>query len=421
MNFKKITLLSTLLIGCTLIVVCYILFTQGNLKFVNFETATKNQSEGPRVLFVHVTQGSGGAETHSIALYKEALSHGMNATMLVQKNSFIQQELKQFQIPHYETSAASFIKMSKLYKYILTKNIQAIHKKQPIDIVQCNTERETYAAKKAQLYYPIKVIWVRHNEELPRCMQVLKNLNGIIAVSPQIEQLLTHANKQYKLDIDEIRTIYPFFNQERLLSYNPQESRKIFFQKYFNLSVDNNTVLLCMVANLYSNIDHKNHPLLLKATAKLIHEKQKNIQVLLVGDGRARSELEKQCSDLNISKYVHFLGFTAHVPAILYHSDIKVLSSRSEGQAIALTEAAFMQKPLIAATGTSAVNIVIDGKTGYLFRNNNADDLAEKIEILVDNPLLRIQMGKAAQDLAFKEFANASKLKKLKKFYQRLK
>ncbi len=79
-----------------------------------------------------------------------------------------------------------------------------------------------------------------------------------------------------------------------------------------------------------------------------------------------------------------------------------------------------MKKPLIAATETCAVDRVINGKTGYLFKNNDVDDLAEKIEVLVDNRDLRIQMGKAAQELALREFANDSKLEKLKLFHQKL-
>lgn len=420
MNFKKITLLSTLFIGCTLIASCYIFFTQGNLKFVNFETAKQKQSDGPSVLFVHVASGSGGAEVHSIALYKEALAHGMNATMLVQKNSFIQQELIKLKLPHYETSAASFIKISSLYKYILTKNIREIYQQRPIDIVQCNTERETYAAKNAQLDCLIKVIWVRHNEELPRRMEVLKNLDGMIAVSPQMEKIFSETNKQYKLDIALIETIHPFFNYQHLINYQPQESKHDFFKKNFNLEFDDNAALLCMVANLYQNINHKNHPLLLEALAELIHKKNKNVHLLLVGNGSAQSNLEKLCTTLNITKRVHFLGFTSKVADILYHSDVKVLSSRSEGYGIALTEAAFMKKPLIAATETCAVDRVINGKTGYLFKNNDVDDLAEKIEVLVDNRDLRIQMGKAAQELALREFANDSKLEKLKLFHQKL-
>lgn len=419
MNLKKITLLGTLFLTLALIFVCFIIATQTIPKHVKFESST-DYPQSPTILFVHVASGFGGAEIHSISLYKEALSSGMQATMLVQKNSFIQQELKKLKLPHYETSALTFIKMSKLYKYVITQNIRAICQQHPINIVQCNTERETYAAKNAQISCPIKVIWVRHNEEFPHCMSVLKNLDGLITVSPQMEHLFRQANKHQNLRIELIEAICPFFDYKHLLNHQSQESRYNFFKTHFNLSFDDETVLLCMVANLYSNVDHKNHPLLLQAVAQLIYEKNRNVHLLLVGDGSARSSLEKLCAKLNIADHVHFLGFTSKIPDILYHSDIKVLSSKSEGYGIALTEAAFMKKPLIAATGTCAIDRVINGKTGYLFKNNNADSLAEKIALLVDDPEQRIEMGKAAFDLVFRECTNPIKIERLKNFHSKI-
>ena len=57
--------------------------------------------------------------------------------------------------------------------------------------------------------------------------------------------------------------------------------------------------------------------------------------------------------------------------------------------------------------------IVEDGITGLLFEQGNADDLAEKIRYLWDNPELCKKMGQAGREKALSQYSP-------EKYYERL-
>jgi glycosyltransferase involved in cell wall biosynthesis len=63
-------------------------------------------------------------------------------------------------------------------------------------------------------------------------------------------------------------------------------------------------------------------------------------------------------------------------------------------------EAMAAGKPVIASRVGGLKDIVVDGKTGFLVKPGDADELAKKINILLDNPKLRDSMGKNGRERA---------------------
>ena len=123
---------------------------------------------------------------------------------------------------------------------------------------------------------------------------------------------------------------------------------------------------------------------------------------------------------LGVDHCVHFVGFSQEIPEVLYHSDIFVLTSNWEAFGIVYLEAGLMKKPAIGAYQTGAQDTIIDGKTGLLFKNNEVDDLVEKLEILIQNPELQKKMGQQGYDHVAAHFLNQTKLKKLEALYQKV-
>ena len=60
--------------------------------------------------------------------------------------------------------------------------------------------------------------------------------------------------------------------------------------------------------------------------------------------------------------------------------------------------------PVISTREASIPIIVDDGKTGFLIPKNRPDLIAEKIEYLIDNPGIRVEMGKKGRDKFLNEF-----------------
>ena len=84
-----------------------------------------------------------------------------------------------------------------------------------------------------------------------------------------------------------------------------------------------------------------------------------------------------------------------------------------EGFPITILEAMLSGKPVIASRIGGIPEIVDDGVTGLLFEPGNADDLAEKIRYLWDNPELCQKMGLAGREKAMHQYSS-------QKYYQRL-
>jgi glycosyltransferase involved in cell wall biosynthesis len=55
-------------------------------------------------------------------------------------------------------------------------------------------------------------------------------------------------------------------------------------------------------------------------------------------------------------------------------------------------------KPVIASSGGGTNEIVEDTKTGFLINQSNPEELAKKIEILLNDPELRNKLGMAGQE-----------------------
>lgn len=71
---------------------------------------------------------------------------------------------------------------------------------------------------------------------------------------------------------------------------------------------------------------------------------------------------------------------------------------------IVALEAMAAGKPVIATNVGGLKTIVRDNETGFLIPPMDPDILAQKLEILLDNPLLRKDMGKRAQQLVSERY-----------------
>jgi N,N'-diacetylbacillosaminyl-diphospho-undecaprenol alpha-1,3-N-acetylgalactosaminyltransferase len=70
-----------------------------------------------------------------------------------------------------------------------------------------------------------------------------------------------------------------------------------------------------------------------------------------------------------------------------------------------------MEKPLITTNVPGCKETVVDGQNGFLVESRNSQELAKKIEILVNDPELREKFGKKSREIIEKEF-NVQKIVK---------
>jgi glycosyltransferase involved in cell wall biosynthesis len=103
------------------------------------------------------------------------------------------------------------------------------------------------------------------------------------------------------------------------------------------------------------------------------------------------------------------IGSTELIPALLQYADINLLTSSSEPFGIVLLEGGLLHKPtLLPSTGCEAANwLIIDRETGSLFEQNNATDLADKIEYMLTHPDYAQTCGDNLHDKVVREFLPA--------------
>lgn len=153
--------------------------------------------------------------------------------------------------------------------------------------------------------------------------------------------------------------------------------------------------------------ERKDYPTFLQA-ALMILEKRKDVSFLAVGDGSellaCRSMVPERFKD-----YIIFTGNQHAVESIINVFDVGVLVTNSrkgyrEGISNAILEYMALGKPVVANRDGGTPEIVLEGETGLMVRENNASDWAEKISSLLDDPALGKSMGEAGKQRVQRHF-----------------
>lgn len=131
--------------------------------------------------------------------------------------------------------------------------------------------------------------------------------------------------------------------------------------------------------------------------------KEKNVQFILIGD---TDNGNISCADEHFLKNTHvtWLGHRDDIKEQIEACDIFVLPSYREGVPRTLLEAASLAKPIVTTDTVGCREVVDNEINGYLVPIKDAQSLADKIELLVNDENLRDTMGKNGRIKAINEF-----------------
>ena len=159
---------------------------------------------------------------------------------------------------------------------------------------------------------------------------------------------------------------------------------------------------------------------LLEALAQLKGDERIPLfQLLLVGDGPARSMLEYLRDHLGLSRQVVFTGLRRDLPRIFSAVDVFVLPSRYEGFGIAILEAMAAGKPVIATTVGGIPEFVRTGESGLLVSPDDSAALATAIGTLLSDPARAEAMGRNGRGHVQKLYSIESVVKRHEDLYVR--
>lgn len=128
--------------------------------------------------------------------------------------------------------------------------------------------------------------------------------------------------------------------------------------------------------------------------------KQKNLHLLLVGDGPDRIAYENLVTENKISQHVSFYGAAEWEKAIglMEIMDIVVIPSRFEGFGLTAAEAMALGKPIVATNNFGLQELITHEKEGLLFTNEDANALTKALEGIFTHKEMEASYGQVAQE-----------------------
>lgn len=132
-------------------------------------------------------------------------------------------------------------------------------------------------------------------------------------------------------------------------------------------------------------LPHKGFVTLLEAVARV--RAQRNVRLVVLGEGAQRGELEERARTLGIAEHVDFPGFQANPFAYMARAAVFVLASEREGLPGALVQAMACGCPVVATDCPSGpAEILEDGAIGSLVPVGDVEAMARAIEDSIARP-----------------------------------
>ena len=255
-------------------------------------------------------------------------------------------------------------------------------------IISVNSNPESQYKKKIYFKYLMKFLFP------------LKKVTAIVPVSKELKSIL---NKKYRIIKSKMIPIYIGMDIEKIKEMATEEIK--LYEDTFN----NPNILKFITLGRLSG--EKGHKYLIEAFTKVLEEIP-NSKLFIIGEGKARLQIEKMIQEKNLNNSVTLLGFLRNPYNYISRSDIFVLPSLSEGLPYVLIEALICKIPIVSTNcETGPKEILENGKYGILTKVADSQDLAEKMISLAKDEKARMNFSNISHN-RIKAFENENFIKK---------
>ncbi len=302
-------------------------------------------------------------------------------------NSFINigVKIKQFKVPKGNIISRALLSVSsilKIFYYILTIKSNVIHAQSP---------------------YMSFIPWMLgkkftstlHVNDFVKSFKY-KNATHLIAISQETRD---YAIKLFEYKKEDITIVNHGVSKEFANSMTRDEKEKF---KAAN-NIPHNKILIGFVGSIEKR---KGHDLLLKAVEILDSKIREKIHIIFLGsskDMKTKPWLDKQILETKTTDIVSCFDYQD--PKKFYDIfDIFVLPSRLEGFGLVVVEAMMSECCVIRSSTEGAYDQINHGEDGYIFENNNYQELSSILSNVIENENLRLEIAKKGKQKALKKF-----------------
>lgn len=231
-----------------------------------------------------------------------------------------------------------------------------------------------------------------------------------------------------KSDIFHFLNIQKIFKNDLKNVVKKYISTSYFFEKIYKKNGFKNIETILNFISAPKKVNKKNKKYLLYV-GRLDYEKgpdiaielikRTNLDLVIIGKGPYKKNIEKLISKYNLSKRVKILGFVKDKTLNKYYSECTIFIHPTrwvEASSLVLYEAMIRGKTCLVANRGEVNRIIKNGKNGFLFNIDNLDFTAKKLMSIIENENLE-KIGENARKYAKKEFNFRKYYKKLIKIY----
>jgi len=201
--------------------------------------------------------------------------------------------------------------------------------------------------------------------------QTFYNYQKIVLVSDLLYQdflkLFPHHQKKFVLIYNNINTEEVInLSKEKIITYIPKKEN--------------------VLINIGKLKEVKNQKLLIDMMS-ILTKRITDIELIIIGDGYLKNELNSYIKEKKLEDYITLVGFYPNPFPLLKKGKLFCLSSFSEGFCLAISEACTLNLPFISTKVGGVVELLNTAKCGFLI-DNTPLDFANKVHILLSNPTL---------------------------------
>jgi glycosyltransferase involved in cell wall biosynthesis len=359
-----------------------------------------------KILYIITRAERGGAPRHIVDLM-EAFSNTYEISLMIGETGYVTEKAKILKIPVFINR---FLKRNISIIDDINAILEAVRiiKKVKPTFIHAHTFKAGLIARISGFITKTPVIYTPHGWNFaPRAPFLWKifipNVEKILAIFTK--RIICVSNYELNLaksnkicNLDKIKVIKNGIKNEDVRA-KP------------NFTIGNTKI--AMVARF---IEPKTQNILIKAMIALPSE----TELILVGDGPLLNSMVHLVNGLDLGNRVSFLGSRSDIYDILKECHIFVLSTDWEGLPLTILEAMCLGLPIIASN-VGGISEAIDHEiTGFLFPPNDIDTLQYQLIRLIENPLLRAEMGNLGRIKFEKQFMFPKQLDETRHVYEKI-
>ncbi len=350
-----------------------------------------------KVLHILDTLQRGGVAMLMLDVCRNAAANNLELTLVATGGGDLEED--------FRVSGIEFIRLRRRYPFdplvvaklreiIRQRNIQVVHAHQAVEALHAYFATRGTNVKRALSFHGC-VFDARNKLALKF---LIPRMNTNIAVSrAYLSRLKTEEGFNTSKNF---RVVYNGVDMTRLPTTSRHRLRA-------ELKLREDDMLLGMVGNFYPGV-RKDQLTICRALPQTFAHTPNAHFVFVGGRSSIAPELQDDCVSYCraqvIDGRVHFLGQRADVPDVLSALDIFVLSSTEDTFGIAVVEAMAMGLPVIVSDIPPLIEVTGNGEYALSFRAQDAEDLAQKLLSLINNPAARAQLGAKARAWASQQF-----------------